>query len=269
MSNNETEKLTFAITTAESEKAGPGQWNNVQTYNSSDEALMALSEQKEGVKSGSCFFPGLLTDKTRKTGNIYSIGILVIDIDSGHNQGIAFDACFFSGYKCAVISTFSHMKVQTTASLSAYEKSGLPPSEYLIQKMQYLPEIAEGAEVVSRNDKFVTFKHEPCPRWRILFPLAETWRRTDYNTDDEAKIAWSQWVERVIYHLHLDGIDKCTCDLNRMFFFARYTVGGPQPVKEFFDGPLLDPLKLPDPPHAQKKQRKKLRRKTAQGDSLP
>jgi hypothetical protein len=234
---------TFTITIAESEFAGDGSWKKQKTYGWS-ELSMALSDHKEGPKNGSCYVPGQFSQPRRLKSNAKTLEMVVFDIDSGHSfEDIEFD-CDVNGFKCIITTTHSHMKTETKVSRDNYNKSNLSAEQYLIQIVKLLPEIAVGAKVTGHKENKTIIMHKPCPRIRVIVPLAKPWRSSDYPTIKEAEQAWASIVAKVADMLQLVDFDSCSIRLTQLYYFPRFPKNGPKPQSIIIEGETLDAFSL-------------------------
>jgi hypothetical protein len=248
---------TYTLTIAASECAGDGKWSSIKEY-PWEELANILTSHKQGEKSGSCYIPGKLSKPRRIKENVETLEMLVLDIDAGYTFEEIESKCNSVGWVCAIATSYSHLKNQTAVNLEAFNKSGLSPAEFLEQKVKLLPQIAKDAEEVSQNANEITFKHNQCPRIRLIIPLERPWRRANYDSIKASELAWIQANVRVAYALGLSNIDTCSTRLTQPYYSPRFPKDGPKPQATILKGKLIDVWSLPDPPHAPMEIRSKL-----------
>lgn len=246
----------WTLTIAASERAGDGGWDTEREFDL-DELFSLLTKHKPGPKAGTCFIPGKLSRPRRLKDNVATLEVMVLDVDAGHPFNEVVISCELAGLSCAIATSHSHMKTHAKVKRQAYRDSGLGPEQFLEQRVGLLPEIAKGATEAGVEGKDIILQHLPCPRIRVIFPLAKPWRREDYSSLKEAELDWARMVVRAAHHLQITGVDKCSERLTQLYFMPRYPVGGTQPQSEILDGKLLDPWSLPDPPHSPEELREK------------
>jgi hypothetical protein len=152
------------ITLASTSYAGDGEWTDERELKW-DQLSFGLTNHKVGQKEGSCYIPGKLSKPRRQNQNVEEIHLIVLDSDGGEDfESIKVSMDILHGLKCAIATTHSHLKTRTKIKRKEFEKSGLTPEQWLVQKKKMLPSIAEGAKIIARDEKTVTLSHKPCPR---------------------------------------------------------------------------------------------------------
>ena len=136
-------------------------------------------------KNGSSIVLGALPDGIRRRGQEekpMAMSMLCLDFDLGW----AFDAVVAKmqelGLHCVVATTFSHLTATTSFNASDFHKwQAAHADDPLATIADYLvargktAEVADGARLLSDDDKAVVIEHRPCPKARVYIPLARPW----------------------------------------------------------------------------------------------
>jgi hypothetical protein len=195
---------------------------------------------KEGRKEEApCWSPAIFKGNRRAKHNALEIDLLVLDSDAGHTLTELAERVHANGWAAVIGSTSSHMVSRTTIQASAYDKwkEGLEGEDasleaFLIDKKHMLPRVAAGAKEIRRfSDKkrkgtaeveieMIEIEHQPCPKFRVVLPLAHPWRVEDYPDPETARRAWEKAYMAVAEKLGLPFDETCR-GVDRMFFFSR------------------------------------------------
>ena len=129
----------------------------------------------------------------RQKGDAQQIDVALLDSDAGASLLEITAALAKQGWTAAVSSTHSHLSTTTRAKRGNWEKFRTAatgalkaPADFLVAEKGYLPHIAAGAEVVAEDAEYVTFRHQPCPKFRIALPLLRSWAAPAYNDQRQA-----------------------------------------------------------------------------------
>jgi hypothetical protein len=175
--------------------AGAGEWDRRLPFN---ELLPRLMESPIGAKDGACYTPATFRGNRRNAFDSDEIGIVVLDSDCGHTFEEITAVIDAAGYASLIHSTHSHLTTQTLVKCKALEKSGGDIVAHMLKK-GYLPRVVENARISgeAKNedgaDCYVV-EHEPCPKFRILIPLAYPWRADAYMDQSSANNAWRNFI---------------------------------------------------------------------------
>ncbi|WP_198373070.1 hypothetical protein [Roseomonas rosulenta] len=116
--------------------------------------------------------------------------------------------------------------------------------------------MVKGAAVASDEGDMVTFRHQPCPKLRIVIPLARPWRAGAYDNHNAANAAWKQRIEAFAAALGLRH-DQPWTDTSRLFHLPRRPADGPPPEVALLDGTDCDILALPKPAKPKRTSRRR------------
>ncbi len=210
-----------------------------------------LTKHKRGRKEGSCIVPAIFRGTRRIQAEADQIDLIVLDADCGHTLEEIETAVTARGWACIIHSTHSHLTMMTTAKKSHWDKfsEANPAGDargFLIGEKHYLPRVAEGARIGAVNGVEITFKHQPCPKFRIVLPLSRPWRAPDYASQDAANAAWKERIDALAAALGLSHDQSCV-DANRLFYLPRHPGDGREPVARVIDGADCDIWTLPTP----------------------
>jgi hypothetical protein len=89
------------------------------------------------------------------------------------------------------------MTTETKISVSSFEKFGSADvSAFMREKKSFLPRVVEGAKILGKSRDGANFivAHNPCPKFRVIIPLSEPWRASNYKNQAEANAAWREFV---------------------------------------------------------------------------
>lgn len=181
-----------------------------------------------GQKDGTCYTPAIFRGTKRNLLDADQIGFAVLDSDCGHTLHEIVAAIDAAGYEALIHSTHSHLITQTEISCIDFEKSGLGVQAYMVKK-SFLPRVVRDAQIIRTDEGGVyhVVEHEPCPKFRILIPLASPWRASAYEDQSKANLAWSAAVRALATSLGLSTDQSCS-DTSRLFFLPRTRKDGPE-----------------------------------------
>jgi hypothetical protein len=80
--------------------------------------------------------------------------------------------------------------------------------------------------IAGNTTEIYVVEHAPCPKFRILMPLLESWRADEYESKAKAHDAWRCFVRGLAAELGLQ-VDEACVDPTRLFYFPRTRPGGP------------------------------------------
>jgi hypothetical protein len=174
-----------------------------------------------GQKDGPCFVPATLRGTARKKTETVEIGLVALDADCGHTFEEIFDMVSTAGYEAVIHSTHSHETTETEISGKDFDAKGIDGvAAYMMQEKGYLPDIVSDAEIVRKVEVGVNSKtgevtenyivrHAPCPKFRIMIPLASPWQAADYPSQTKANAAWKAFVTALAASLGLHHDQSC------------------------------------------------------------
>ncbi len=227
-------------------------WADVRTLTWSELTIL-LTGHEAGPKEGSCIVPATFSGTRRNKADAQRIDVAFLDSDAGATLQEITAAIGARGWAAVVSSTHSHLTTRTRAkrgnwdrfraAAAAVDEDGTP-ARFLETEKGYLPEIAEGALVVQEEGEYVTFEHQPCPKFRIAIPLLRPWMAAAYDDWRQANAAWKERVEALAAALRLRHDQACT-DTSRLFFLPRRPADGPPPETAVLDGEPCDLFALP------------------------
>ena len=206
-----------------------------------------------GPKEGSCVVPARFRGTARRKSEADQIDLAVLDSDCGHSLAEIEAAIRAKGWRAIIHSTHSHGTDRTKASKSNWEKFKADcvedPEIHFLDDKGYLPHVAEGAKIIEDDGRDVTFGHSPCPKFRVVLPLARPWRASDYENQDTANRGWKAAIEALAAALGLHHDQSCTYT-SRLFYLPRRPADGPEPEALVIDGIGCDLWSLPPAPSA-------------------
>ena len=181
-------------------------------------------------KDGACVVPAIFSGKKRQAKDVVEIAVLFLDSDSGHTLKDIRDTV--TGYSAVVHSTYSHMSNTSEVSRKkwvVWQDDNILGSaeEFLIATKGFLPHIAKDAEVTSIRGDNVVFKHQPCPKYRIIIPLKQPFEAKEFDTHVEFKQQWRARVKTLVNDWGL-SLDQTCFETARLFFDPRRPEGSPR-----------------------------------------
>jgi hypothetical protein len=156
-------------------------------------------------------------------------------------------------YRSVISSTFSHLSPRSKIKRSAFKawrhecaRSNSEDSndveKYLVEKTKKRPFIAADAEIVGEEAKkekdkegqlidvvHLVIEHQPCPKFRVVAPLAEPWRPNGYQDNKTACADWADALVRGGEELLGLVVDHACSDPSRLFYTPRRPTDGPEP----------------------------------------
>jgi hypothetical protein len=157
-------------------------------------------------------------------------------------------------WAAVVSSTHSHLTTTTRAKRCNWDRfrvgatdATAAPAAFLVIEKGYLPRIAAEAAVVQQDEEYVTFKHQPCPKFRVALPLLRPWMARGYGDQRQADAAWKERIEALAATLSLSHDQACT-DTSRLFYLPRRPADGPAAEIRVLEGVLCDIFALPSAP---------------------
>lgn len=238
----------FAVTFGSHNQTAP--WSDVRRLTWAELADQ-LTHHEIGAKEGPCFVPATFRGGGRKKAHAQQIDIAVLDSDSGASLKEIQAALAARGWMGIISSTHSHGTSKTRVKrshwakfLAAADDPAVAAEQFLIREKSYLPSVATNAHIVGEDDENITFQHQPCPKFRIVVPLARPWRASDYPTQGAANAAWKERIEALAAALGLNHDQSCT-DTSRLFYLPRRPADGPPPETAILDGAACDIFDLP------------------------
>jgi hypothetical protein len=240
------DRRIFSVTTGASKTATA--WSNRWAGEWPDLATL-MTTHKTGPKDGPCVVPALLREPTRKKEFADRIDVAFLDSDTGLPIGEIEAALVAAGWAAVVSSTHSHMTTKTEVKRSHWDKffvahPDATAGDFLRQEKHYLASVFDGAAAVDTGDEIVVIQHKPCPKYRVIVPLARPWLASDYATQAEANAAWKERIEALAAALHLDHDQSCT-DTSRLFYMPRRPPNGAIPETASLSGTWCDIFSLP------------------------
>ncbi len=218
-----------------------------------------LSSAKVGAKDGPCFTPATFTGTSRVQHEAAAIGVAVLDSDIGYTMAEIVHAVEAQGWRALIHSTHSHLSTATEISAANYDKwiaanPGETVAGYMQAKKGYLARVVRDAEFadpepITAKDGSRAYRvlHAPCPKFRVVLPLATPWRAADYASQDAAIDAWKASYAALMAAFRLKADGSCT-DPNRLFFLPRKRDNGAEFLFRELAGDLVDLNGLPDAP---------------------
>lgn len=218
-----------------------------------DALATILTVHQVGPKDGTCFVPATFTGDRRHKNDAARIDVVVLDSDAGFTLDEIRTAIAEQGWAAVISSTHSHLTTRTRAGRGNWDKFLLAapdpsraPADFLLGK-GYLRRVVEGARIAEETDEFVFFEHQPCPKFRVAFPLARPWLAAGYDDQRQANAAWEERIEALAAVLHLNHDQACT-DTSRLFYLPRRPADGPPSETAVLEGDACELFSLPAAP---------------------
>lgn len=245
---------TIAVTYGASHTARA--WPDRRTMTWPDLAAM-LTTHAPGSKEGPCFVPALFRGDRRHKADAEQIDLAVLDADAGHTLEEIEGAIRSRGWAAIVSSTHSHLTTTTTVKKTHWQKfvDECPidaERAFLIEEKNYLPRVAEGANISHEDAQTLTFAHAPCPKFRVIVRLDRPWLASDYANQTAANAAWKERIEALANALSLSHDQSCT-DTSRLFYLPRTPDDGRKPETAIIAGTACPIWTLPSPTPAEPK----------------
>ncbi|WP_431266968.1 hypothetical protein [Dankookia sp. P2] len=229
-----------------------GSWIDVRTFTWPELATL-LTQHAVGSKEGTCIVPALFTGDRRHNADARQIDVVFLDSDAGTTLQEIADAITGRGWAAAISSTYSHLTTIARARRDAWTRyrdaagDQATAADFLVAEKGYLPRVAAGARIHSEDAQYVTFAHQPCPKFRIALPLLQPWRAGNYDSQEQANAAWDERIEALAAALRLSHDPACT-DTARLFYLPRRPANGPLPETAMLEGGPRDIFALPGAP---------------------
>lgn len=227
-------------------------WVHKQTF-SFQELAELLTKDTIGEKDGPCYTPAVFTGTARRMNEAARIDVAVLDSDCGHTFEEIRKAIAAQNWCCIIHSTYSHETDETLIAADPCDKymAEHDPdnvSAYMMAKKGYLPRVLMGARIVDEvhldTGRHYLIKHQPCPKFRIVLPLQESWIAADYENQNIANQLWRERIGALSHALGLNHDQSCV-DPSRLFYLPRHKASTPfvQAVLQGAECPLWT---LPD-----------------------
>lgn len=254
--------LTFGMTFG-SGKAHPSLGWRDRRILSWDEivALLAPERPPVGPKDGPCYVPCTFAGVRRQKSAAQRIDLLCLDSDTGHHLDHILFKLREKGWAAIVHSTHSHMTTELTVPAEPYNRwvgaGGVGAEAYLLH-LGYVPEVARGAELAEDFElahpqrpgevvHYLRFRHQPCPKFRVVVPLESPWLAEDYPNQEAAGAAWKERIRAAAAALHLHHDQSCV-DPSRLFYLPRLRAADAPWERMVLDGTACPLWELPDAP---------------------
>ena len=203
-------------------------WSEQRTMSwSGMEAMLATAPV--GAKDGPCYTPATFSGIARRKDQAVCISIAVLDADCGHTMSEIETAIRRMGWRAIIHSTHSHLTTHTVIAAGAYDQwiADNPNGDaagYMMVKKGYLPNIIEKAHIVEElrdgTSRNYLLKHAPCPKYRVILPLQDAWRASDFENQQVANAAWRERIGALAHALRLHHDQSCV-DTSRLFYLPR------------------------------------------------
>lgn len=216
---------------------GQGRWkNNASTFGQFSDFLRIHAV---GPKDGPCFLQGETAGGHRKAAAMIANYVLGVDLDSGAPVEDVIASIQKAGLEAVIYTTHSHLKNESKIKRDHFIKwaDGEEPSEelvaeYLIKVKGVLPHIVERVNIVdeayhTEEGVVVLVEHNPMPKFRAVFPLAEPFvfgKRG--GTQQDAIAEWKERYAGFASDMNFFFDEKCV-DPARLFYFPRHKDGDP------------------------------------------
>lgn len=213
-----------------------------------------LSTAPVGSKDGNCYTPAIFSGSSRKQDQAQQIDVVVLDADSGHSFDHIKNALEEKGWRGIVHSTHSHLTTQTIFAAGAVDKwmadnPGKVISDFMLRRQGYLPVVVKDAHVIDEltieDRRHYIVQHNPCPKFRIVLPLAKPWVASNFDSQNLANAKWKERIGALASALDLWHDQSCV-DTSRLFYTPRRRTADDEFAFAAIDGddcPLWD---LPD-----------------------
>lgn len=238
-----------------------GPWTDVRALAWPDLATL-VTRHEIGAKEGTCIVPVAFSGPGRHKADAQRIDVVFLDSDAGATLQEITAAIELRGWAAAVSSTHSHLSTTTRAKRGNWDRFVIKaanqttaPTAFLVAEKGYLPRIAARARVVSEDTEYVTFEHQPCPKFRIALPLLRPWMARGYDDQRQANAAWKERIEALAAALKLSYDQACT-DTSRLFYLPRRSANGPPAETAVLEGVPCDIFALPAAPRPKPTQAK-------------
>lgn len=212
-----------------------GKWKEtVSTFGMFADVLM---QHQEGPKDGPCFLQGQSAGGHRKSAAQIANYILGVDLDSGAPLADVMATIQREGLEAIIYTTHSHLKATSVIKRDHFFKiMGVTTAEedtvrqYLIDTKGMLPQIVEELEIIddaahTEEGICILVQHEPMPKFRAVFPLAEPFIFAKRGgSQQDAILEWKERYAGFCTKLAFFFDEKCV-DPARLFYFPRHPAG--------------------------------------------
>ena len=214
---------------------GQGRWKAVtSTFSQFSDVLQT---HKEGPKDGPCFLQGESASGHRKAAAMIANHILGVDLDSGAPLDEVMVTIQKAGLEAIIYTTHSHLKETSVIKRDHFFKwSGemvVEPdivADYLVKVKGVLPRIVSGLRIIddaqhTEEGIVILVEHEPMPKFRAVFPLAEPFIFSKRGgTQQDAILEWKERYAGFCSALGMFFDEKCV-DPARLFYLPRHPKG--------------------------------------------
>lgn len=244
-------------------------WTDVRSLTWPD-VVTLLTTHEVGPKEGTCIVPAVFRGKKRQRADADQIDVAFLDSDTGHTLDEIKAAITARGWSAIISSSHSHLTDRTQAKRGNWDKflahcdDPDDAAAAFLKAKGYQPEVAVDARVVEETDEHVVFLHQPCPKFRVILPLARPWLARNYHTQRGANAAWKERVEALAAALGLAHDQSCT-DTSRLFYLPRRPADGPPAETAVLEGTHCDIFALPPAPKAEPPARARGRKSASPG----
>ena len=219
-----------------------------------------VDHDESETKAGDCFIPATFNPVdgsiSRRQEHFRAMHALSLDFDKGTDPALIRARLASQGIECVIVSTFSHMTAETSVAASAWTKWGATnpagtAEDFLLSRGKHLPAIVAGAEFVGVEDREgqsrAIFRHNPCPKTRVVIPFSHPWRPPAGSTPQQAAAAWAALYVNIVKAIGFPG----ECDLavdgtQSLVYFARHRPGAPH-RSEILHGDAINPYTFTGP----------------------
>ena len=201
-----------------------------------------MSKHVPGDKDGRAFLQGEAIDNERRAKAMRAMYIMGLDVDSGIQiEPVVRKIQDELGLAAIVYTTHSHLSTMTHVSQSAFAKFAKkrnldtdPTNEtmqrYVREDRSWEQPIADTVTVEEEQEQTsdgmqYVLHHDPIPKFRIVFPLAEPYvfAKQKMSQDDAIQL-WKGKLLGLAKILDIP-IDESCLDPSRLFFFPRHRKG--------------------------------------------
>lgn len=187
-----------------------------------------------GTKHGRSYVAGSFAkgqdgQRRRQDATVEMVSALVFDIDNGTPRDAILDALRRRGWTAAVAPTYSDGATETVVNVQGWAKfkeqhPGLGDTALAVAYLRHkglVDTIPTGARVLSQDRARVVLHHPPCPKTRVILPLAKDWRVADYS-DRATAIAAFKALYAAVAGLLGFSVDPTGASPSHPFYLPRY-----------------------------------------------
>ena len=222
-----------------------------------------LIDYRPGEKDELGWSPIIYTHDIRRSANAVRSDMAVLDIDDGTDEKEIVSNARERNVTILLLSTHSHLQTTTEFTKDEYdswrEKSPNAEDDDFMRSRDkgYRRIVWRGSRIVrdkagkpivkvvqerGRSVEKITVRHAPCPKFRVVAPLAVTFRVADYATVEKAAQVWKRLCQAVARKLNVN-VDPKAMLLSQCFFGPRLR-RGITPVVRYVRGRPIDPGEL-------------------------